>query len=210
HGLQNLLSDTNLFCTVAAGSRGERDANRVADAFLEQDSHGCAGGDNALCAHPGFRQAEVQRLIASGCESAIHVDQVLHPADFRAQDDLVGAQAAFLRQLSGVKRTDYHGFHGYFAGIFRLVETRIFVHHARKQSLVERSPIHADTHRFLILDRDFDHGAEIPIILATDPYVAGIDTVFGEIARALGILSEQLVTVIVEVADDGHAHALFV
>ena len=61
-----------------------------------------------------------------------------------------------------------------------------------------------------MLDRDFDHGAEITIILATDPYVAGIDTVLGEIASALGILSEQLVTVIVEVADDGHAHTLLV
>ena len=79
-----------------------------------------------------------------------------------------------------------------------------------QQGLVERAPVHADAHRLLILHRDFDHGAEIRIAGLADAGVAGIDAVLRQIAGALGILGEQNVAVVVEVADDGHAHALLV
>ena len=77
-----------------------------------------------------------------------------------------------------------------------------------EQRLVERSPVHADAHRLLVLDRNLDHGAEIVVVLASDADVAGIDAVLGQRPGALGILLQQDVSVVVEVADDGDAHAL--
>jgi hypothetical protein len=61
-----------------------------------------------------------------------------------------------------------------------------------------------------VLHGNFDHGAEIRVAFGADAGVAGIDAVLGQIARALGILGEQNVPVVVEVTDDGDAHALFV
>ena len=60
---------------------------------------------------------------------------------------------------------------------------------------------------FWFFDGDFDHGAEIVVVLAADADVAGIDAVFRQRAGALGILLEQNMAVVMEVADDGHAHA---
>ena len=76
--------------------------------------------------------------------------------------------------------------------------------------MIERAPVHADANRLLILDRDFDHGAEVGVVLAADADVAGIDAVLGQGAGALGIFLEQLMSVVMEVADDGDADALFV
>src|SRR5208283_1200159 len=56
----------------------------------------------------------------------------------------------------------------------------------------------------------FDHGAEIGVAGLSDAGVAGINPVLGEVAGALGILGEQDVAVVVEVADDGNANALLV
>ena len=83
----------------------------------------------------------------------------------------------------------------------------VLVHHAREQRAVERAPVHADAHRLAVFDGGFDHGAEIVVVLFADVDVAGIDAVFGQRARACGILLQQQMAVVVEVADDGHAHA---
>ncbi len=80
----------------------------------------------------------------------------------------------------------------------------------RQQRLVERSPVHADAHRLLVLDRNLDHGAEIVVVFASDADVAGVDAVLGQRAGALGIFLEQDVAVVVEVADDRNAHALLI
>ena len=60
---------------------------------------------------------------------------------------------------------------------------------------------------FWFCDRDLDHGAEVVVVLAADADIAGIDAVLGEGARARGILLEQEMAVVVEVADDGDRDA---
>ena len=57
------------------------------------------GGDDAFRAHAGFGQSQMQRIIAARGQRAVDIDQVLHAADFGAEDDLVVAQAVLLRQL---------------------------------------------------------------------------------------------------------------
>jgi hypothetical protein len=83
----------------------------------------------------------------------------------------------------------------------------VLVHHAREQSLIERPPVHTDAHRTPVFDGRLDHGAEIIVVLLADIYVAGINAVLGKRPRALGILPQQDVAVVMKVADDGHAHA---
>jgi hypothetical protein len=157
---------------------------------------------------PSFGQSQMQRILAARGQPAIDVNQVLHAADFRAQDDLLRAQPILLGQFRRVERAHHDRFHRDFARVFRLGEPRILVHHLGQQRLVERSPIHADAHRLLILHRNFDHGAEVVVVLAANADVAGINAVFGQPFGALGIFDEQLMPVVMEVADDGDANAL--
>ena len=61
-----------------------------------------------------------------------------------------------------------------------------------------------------ILDRGFNHGAEVVVVLLADVDVAGIDPVLGQAPRACRILLQQQMAVVVEVADDGHVNAVHV
>ena len=69
HGLQQLLADLHLAGAVAAGLRRQRDADGVADALLQQDAERRRRGDDALRAHAGFGEAEMQRVIGAAARS---------------------------------------------------------------------------------------------------------------------------------------------
>ena len=65
HRLQELLRDLHLARAVAAGLGRERDADRVADPLLQQDAQRRRGGDDALRAHAGLGQAEMERVVGA-------------------------------------------------------------------------------------------------------------------------------------------------
>ena len=71
HGLQDFLRHLHLLRAVAAGLRRERDADGVADALLQQDAHGGGRGDDALGAHAGFGEAQMQRVVGSARASSV-------------------------------------------------------------------------------------------------------------------------------------------
>src|SRR4029077_18022528 len=94
------------------------------------------------------------------------------------------------------------------AGVFRLRQKRVFVHHAGEQCLIQRPPIHTDAHGLPVLRGNLDHGPEVVVVLAPDAGVAGIDAVLGQALSAGGIFGEQQVSVVMEVAYDGYLQAL--
>src|SRR5438093_594055 len=61
--LQDLLRDLHLFGAVSSGTRGERDANRVADALLEKTGESRRAGDDSLRLHSRFRETEMPWLV---------------------------------------------------------------------------------------------------------------------------------------------------
>ncbi len=207
-------SDCRICCAVrtssraaGAGLRREGDANRIADAFEEQRREAGGGGDDALHAHAGFGEAEVERIIAAGGEHIVDVDEVAYAGDFAADDDLVVAEAVTLGGSRGVEGAAAHGFEHDVARGRGIGELRVLVHEAGEEGLVERAPVDADADGLLILDGALDHGAEVVVVFAADGDVAGIDAVLGERLGAGGILLQELVAVVVEVADDGDVDA---
>src|SRR5260221_1075903 len=150
----------------------------------------------------------MQRVLTARGEYAIHIDQILHAADFRAEDDLVGAQSVLLGQFRRSERAYDNRFHRDFAGVFRLGQQRVLVHHAREQCLIKRSPVHAYAYGLLVLHGNLDHGAEVVVVLAPDAGVAGIDAVLGQALGAARVFRQQKVSVVMEIADDGHTQAL--
>src|SRR6185369_5770846 len=204
HRLQNLLGDENFFRAISIRSRGQRDANRVSDAFLHQDCKTCRRTDNAFRTHAGFGQSEMQRVLAARSQNAIDIDEVLNSADFCADDDLIGTEAVLFCELGGAQCAQHHGFHHYVASFQRLRTLCVLVHHVCEKSLVERSPVHADANRLLVLDGALDHGAEVVVVFASDGNVSGIDPVLCQGLGAGRVLLEKDVAVVVEVADDGY------
>src|SRR5205823_1919852 len=177
--LQNLLCDAHFLAAIAAGRGSKRDADSVADTFLQKHAQGGARSDNTFWSHTSFGQSQMQRVIAAHGQRAIDVNQILHAAHLRAQNNLLGTQAVLFRQPRRSQRAYYHGFHCDFAGIFRIGQARVLVHHAREQCLIERSPVDADANWLLIFDCDFDHGAEIGIVFSAYADISWIDSILG-------------------------------
>ena len=96
--LQNLLRGLHLFRAVAAGLGREADADGVANAGQQQRRKAGGGGDEALGAHAGFGEAEVQRVVAAGGEVGVDVDQVADAGDLGGEDDLVVAAGRSARR----------------------------------------------------------------------------------------------------------------
>src|ERR1700691_1772440 len=98
-GVRNLLAHGDFFGAIGTGRRSQRDSDDSANAFLHDHTHASPRSDHALVAHASFGKAKVQRVVATRGKSAVNVDQILHTADFRAENDLVWAQAEFLCQV---------------------------------------------------------------------------------------------------------------
>jgi hypothetical protein len=59
-----------------------------------------------------------------------------------------------------------------------------------------------------MFDRDFDHGAEVVVVFSANRTITWIDAVLGESGGAVRVFGEELVAVVVEVANDGRVPAL--
>src|SRR3954447_562331 len=61
--LKDLLGDLDFPLPAPAGLRCERDADRVADALVEEDREARGGRDDALVAHPCLGETEMERIV---------------------------------------------------------------------------------------------------------------------------------------------------
>ena len=154
----------------------------------EQNREAGRAGDDALRAHPGLGESEVQRVVAARGEPAIDVDEILHAGDLRRNDDLVVPKPDLLGELRGAKRAGEHRLDVDVLRVERLGAARVLVHHLREQILVERAPVHADAHRLVVVDGDLDDRAKI-LVAALAADVARIDAVLRQRARAVRVLA---------------------
>ena len=209
-GLENLLAGVDFFGAVTVGLGSEGDADGVSNAVEQQGREAGGGGDDAFHAHSGFGEAEVEGVVAAGGEHLVDVDEIEDAGDLGAEDDLVMAEAVFFGGGGGVEGAAAHGFEHDGAGGERLGEAGVFVHEAGEEGLIERAPVDADADGLVVLDGALDHGAEVVVVFAADGDVAGVDAVLGEGLGAVGIFLEELVAVVMEVANDGDVDAEFV
>ena len=116
--------------------------------------------------------------------------------------------AAALRQLGRAQRALAHGFEHDLAirraARARLAFSSISDVSSERSSEPQLTPMRTG---FAVGDRHLDHAAEVVVVLLAHADIARIDAVLVEQPRALGILAEQRVAVVVEVADDGHVDA---
>ena len=168
---------------------------------FEEDREPGRGGHDALVAHPGLGQAEVERVVATGGQEPIHVDEVADAADLGADDDPVVTEPGRLRQLGRAERRLEHRVDHHVAGIARLGSRGVRVHQLGQDGLIERAPVDADPHGLPVVDGDLDDRREV-LVVALRADVARVDPVLGQGRGHLRVLDQQLVAVVVEVADD--------
>src|ERR1019366_3565548 len=64
-----------------------------------------------------------------------------------------------------------------------------------------------DAHWLVVFDGNFDHRAEVVVVFLANRDIPRIDAIFGQRLHACGILLQQDMAVVVEVADDRHRKA---
>ncbi len=149
----------------------------------------------------------MKSVIALRRHRTIRVDQILHAAYLRAEDDALARQTVTLRGFGRKQSACHDGIQRHLSRVLRFGKAVVLIHHPREKRAVKGAPIDADANRLAVLDGRLDHGAEIVVVFLADIDVARIDAVLGQRAGAGGILLQQKVAVVVEVADDRHAHA---
>ncbi len=107
--LQNLLGGQDFFGAVAVGLGRQAHANRVADAREQQRRESGGRGDQALRAHSGFGQAEVQRIVAARGELGVDVEQIADADTLADRMIIVVAEAVALGGGGGLERAGDHG-----------------------------------------------------------------------------------------------------
>ena len=149
----------------------------------------------------------MQGIVAAPRQFAIDRDQVLHRRDLGREDDAVLRQAEFLRPRRRQQGRLHHGLAHDGPRLFGRPGPGILVHQSRQQFLVERTPIGADAHRFVVLERHLDDGGELSVLLVLEADIAGIDAVFVQRLRAARMIGQKLVADIVEIPDQRHRDA---
>ena len=144
----------------------------------------------------------MQRLLGLARKVAIHLDQILRLGNFAGNNDLVVAQAALEREFGGFDRGQHHAVVDDFFGVEAQVAVGVLLHLAHHQLLIERAAIDADAHRLAVVHGDFADRGKLLVAPRARAHVAGIDAVFVQRPRAIGIFRQQHVAVVMKIADD--------
>ena len=210
HALQKLLRDLHLERTVAAGLRRQRDADRVADALLQEHGERGRRRDDAFGAHARLGEAEMERKIGPGGQHRVDRDQILHRADLGGEHDFVGTEPKLDGARCGQERRLHDRLVHHLARVLRQRRKRILVHEPGEQILIETAPVDADADGSAVARGNLDDLPELLVALVLEADIAGIDAVFRERHRAIRIIGEQCMAVIVKVADQRRGDAEYI
>ncbi len=149
----------------------------------------------------------MQCEVAARGKITVDGDQLLHATHFRREDDAVFRQAEFDRAFGGVERGAHQRLAQHAGRIPRLGAPGVLVHQHGGEGLVERAPVGTDAHGLAVLQRLLDDGRELSVLLLAKTDIAWVDAVLRQRLGAGRMLAQQLVPVVVEVADDRHLDA---
>ena len=149
--LQDLLCDPHLFGPISAGRRSEGDANRIADSLLEENAESRGARNDSLGAEPGLGQTEMEGIVASARPtSGTRLPDPGPPRPWRsARSDRAPCRPPRPTARTAVRSRPW-------PPSSRRARPRgsaargVGIHHRREQLLVERAPVDADPHRFLV------------------------------------------------------------
>src|SRR5882672_9254636 len=145
--LQQLARRVHLFAAVTAGTRRQRDANGVPDAFVEQHAHRRRRPDEPFRPHAGFGETEVQRLIRLPRQRAVDRDQIARARRLARDDDLIFSKTALDRERRRLDGRQHHALVDDLLGSLSQIAIGVLLHLRDDELLIERSAVDADAHR---------------------------------------------------------------
>ena len=128
---------------------------------VEQHAHRRRRPDQALEAHAGFGQPEVQRLIGAPGQLAVDGDQIARPRGLARDDDLILAQTTLDRERGRLDRRQHHALVDDLLGGPAEIAVGVLLHLREDQLLVERAAVDADAHRLVVVHRHLADGREL-------------------------------------------------
>ena len=147
----------------------------------------------------------MEREIGFRREAAVNRDQIADPGNLRREHDPVVRLAELLGERRGADRALEHRFESDLLRLERLGAARVRIHQLGQKLPVERAPVHPDPDRLRVLHRHLDDAPEVRVTPRPGPDVPGVDPVFVEGTRALGVVVEQDVSAEVKISDDRRA-----
>ena len=174
---------------------------------LEQDRQPGGRGDDALGAHAGLGQAEVERVVAALGQAGVDLDEVLHAGDLRREDDPVVAEPRLLGQARRAQGGLDHGLDHHLAAVAPARAS------AALASIISVSSCWSSEPQLTPMRTGFSFAIATSMICANCssrrfvPTLPGLMRYLASAAAACGVLREQQVAVVVEVADERHADA---
>ena len=116
-------------------------------------------------------------------------------------------QAAFESQFGRFDAGEHHAIVDDLFGVEAQVAVGVLLHLAHDEFLVERTAIHADADGLAVIDAPLCRSSRTARRGGSRAHISGIDAVLIEGARAIGILGQQDVAVVVKIANDGRVAA---
>jgi hypothetical protein len=172
---------------------------------LQQDAHGRGRGDDALGAHAGLGQAQMQRMVGAARQFGIDGDQILHLADLGRQNDRLRGRPVSSASAADMQRRLDDGFAGHVARAQRRTVGGVLVHQPGQQHSWSSDPQLTPMRTGLSYsDRHFDDVDELPVALFLEADIARIDAVLGQRLGTGRMIGQQLVADVMEVADQRH------
>ena len=143
----------------------------------------------------------------SGCsvfarQIAVHGNQIPRARSLARNNDLIVAQPALERQFRRLQRREHHAIIDNLFGLFAQILVRVLLHLVHDELLIQRAAIHADAHGFAVVARNFADRGKLFVAPLARAHVAWIDAVLVQRLRALWILRQQNVAVVMKIADD--------
>ena len=206
HRLQQFLGNDDFTRARFVRLGRQRNADRVADAFLQQHRQCSRRRNNALRSHAGLGQTEVQGVIAARSEIAIDRNQLLHAGNLAREDDLVAPHSELFGARRGIQRRADQGLARDTRRGPGLAARMVLVHQRCHHVLIERTPVRANAHRLGETQGGLDDCRELTVLLASETDVAGIDPILRQCFGGSRLIGQQLMPVVVEIADQRHLH----
>jgi hypothetical protein len=144
----------------------------------------------------------MQRVIAASCQQAIHIDQVRYEAHLGRDQDAIMTETDFFGERRRAQGALQHRLDHDVSRVERFGGGSVFIHQAREEILIQRSPVHADANGLVVVERDLDDLPKVFVAsFAAD--VPRIDAILGQGLCAGRVFREQQVAVVVEVPLSG-------
>lgn len=202
HRLEDISTDLDFEGTWSAWLWRKRDADSITYPLLKKYRKCSSRWAHSLGSCACLSQPEMEWIETLRCDTLICSDHMLECGHLHWDDNLLWSKSPF----DGFLRREYPRFdHRINIDIFswfRMDECRICLHIKIEEFLIERTTIHSDSDRLIVLYSSTDNLVIVIIMTAPLSDISRIHTVFCYGTSHIRIFLEEDMPIVVKISDD--------